>query len=128
MENPTRRLCRFEYPCGLCGDEHRSEVYITLNAPNWDDYCDQVEGMTRDPDTLGEIIDRATLAFHQQKGDLERLMRKAKRDGFYKVGHTADVSVIDESEYTCDTCGATFETIHLLRAHVPHGRGPRARG
>ena len=113
-----RRLCRFDYQCRLCGGEHSAESYMSLPAENLDDYAAGLKKFVSEPGSIRQVITNATRVLHEERGDFYRLLRKAKTDDFYGDEAAVKVALTSESEYTCDNCQQTFETVKLLRSHA----------
>ena len=125
LQNPMRRLCKFAYQCRICGKEHEAEFYVSLEAGNLDEYWAQLNEQIMEPTSVRNLVDRAAMKLHEERGDLRRLALRAKGNGLYEVSEAVSVTLTGESLYTCDDCGSTFDTIQLLREHTPNCRGSR---
>ena len=114
-----RMLCRFDYRCELCGEKEQVETYISSVATSAEDYRQGIGELTSKPGFLQGLIARATEIHHRGRGDLDELMVKAKENGLHDVSDKVMVTILPESNYTCDLCGAdTFATAPLLREHM----------
>ena len=119
MEQPFRRLGRFDFQCPLCQQEHRTEFYISLPATSLEEYQRKFENLIGNPEWLADIIQRGSIATHQERGDLDQALRTFAEKGAPGEMSPVAISLLDEEAYTCDCCGDTFKTVRLLREHVP---------
>ena len=117
MDTPIRRLCRLEHECELCGGQHSPQFYISIEAGNLEEYQEGIEKLMRESNVLRTLARKAATMMHEQRGDLAALTRRVMENGPYRVAPTISVTMLDESDYTCEACGNTFETIHKLRDH-----------
>ena len=119
LPHPMRRLCRFEYQCALCGNEHHLETYISIPARDIEEYQAHLGKRLEDYNFVSEMVQEASLDLHKETGDLERLAINAGQNGLYEVSSKINVVVTEECDYTCNKCGSTFRTIQLLQEHMP---------
>ena len=115
-----RRLIVWEFNCPLCGAAHQSEDYITLDADNLDDYVAALRKLfAQDGDFINRIaVHRALRAHDYPDAALDTAMgivQAAVKEGLFNWNVTFDIT--PETIYTCDSCGAEFETIGHYREH-----------
>ena len=110
-----RRLVRFHILCPLCGEEHRPEYYFTLPTQDPEQFRQAVARFMDEGPGI-EMAIRICAQIHNEDGDLQALMRTlpGRQVSFGIVGH----DVLNESDYVCDFCRATFPTIADLRIHL----------
>ena len=128
MENVFRRLVRFEFQCPLCGSQHTPEFYFSVDAKTPEEFQEKLIPMMDESGAIQNILPKSMLRIHDEKGDLDELvaqLEQARQEGNH-VGSSPLIlmTVMEESDYTCDGCGATFETIQPLREHTPECTGP----
>ena len=113
-----RRLCAITFECSLCGGKHSADQYISLPASNIDEYAVALEKFTTQSESSYYIIANSIINYHSSIGDYDKLIIKQRENGVYTVSPMLQVEMLEESEYTCDLCKNTFDTIQSLRAHV----------
>ena len=123
--NYIRRLCVLEFQCPLCGNEHRHEAYISLDADNLDDYVAALRELSGNASGMAGVMSNAATDIHQGRGDLEERVEWIERYGVRPMGRPPTLSMTPESEYTCDRCGRIFENVRGLRKHMRTCRGNR---
>ena len=116
LRDPMRRLCIIDYQCPLCGQDHETGLYISIPARDLDEYHARLRQITSDWTTLQRLLGEALVELHTERGDLDELVQRARRLGLRET-RPPRCELTDESAYTCDDCGHTFETIGLLRKH-----------
>ena len=117
MARPFRRLCILHFQCPLCSLDHDDNLYVSVAVDNLDDYVARLRDLSRDRESIQETIRHASIQFHQELGDLDQLMERAQRYGLRET-RPPTLELTDESDYTCDHCGRTFETNPALREHM----------
>lgn len=114
-----KQLCRFNYTCELCGEKEQVETYISSVANSVQEYRQGIEELTSKPGFLPGITAKGSAMHHKNRGDLEDLMLKLSENGPREVSPRVMITILPESNYTCDFCADdTFATAPLLREHM----------
>ena len=116
-----RRLCICRFQCPLCMKDHEAHLYISFSAADLDEYVAKLREFASDWVAIEPTVTRETVRFHRRKGDLHQLILKAGREG---LPHTTPPSfeLTGESNYTCDHCSRTFDTVFELQEHMDQHR------
>lgn len=118
LPRTMRRLCLFRYQCGMCGREHEAPLYISTSSRTRDEYEREIEKIMQDGKNLGTLLAGHAEEFHEQRGDLGKVVRRMQRRGPFPVTRALSVTITEESKYTCDNCGRTFGSNRKLTRHV----------
>lgn len=121
LQPTTRRLVAFTYLCPLCEDQHRSEYYITVPANTLSDLVALVDTFANS-DAIFELIVQMAMGLHHQEGNLDQLRQQLP--GRQVALGLLDHEILDESDYTCDECSATFPTIEDFYIHYGTAGSP----
>ena len=118
LEGPiVRRLCICQFHCSLCLGEHEIELYISLPVADLDEYSARLRQYASNWDTLMPAFANAAMQVHTSRGDVQKLVRKARQTGLPRT-RPPKIEITGESNYTCDYCSCTFDTIGKLRVHM----------
>lgn len=115
-EKSIRRLFEITYLCPLCQGVHETHQYVTLPADNLDDFRANAIRRLRQPELAGHVVTTESELHHREQGNFDELLRKVK--GKPLVAAILNVEMTQESKYTCDDCGRTFENIAEHRLHM----------
>ena len=116
---PTaRRLCRLTFDCPLCGEQHIIDQYVTVPEQNQQEFGDGLQQMRQDPQVMATMMASAIRFTHQEKGDMGERARRALAGEIHHPLREPALEVLEESDYTCDGCHLTFESMGELRTHM----------
>ena len=113
----VRRLCILNFQCPLCMEEHEAEIYISLPAEDLDEYVAKLRPQANNWKFIEPLLTRKVIQFHEELGDLDVLARRAGAEGIRKT-RAPTLELTGESNYTCDECSRTFDSIRELREHM----------
>ena len=113
----VRRLCILNFQCPLCMEDHEAQMYISLPAADLDEYVANLRPKATDWKFIEPLLTREVIQFHEELGDLDVLARRAGAQGIGKT-RAPTLELTDESDYTCDDCSRTFDSIQKLRQHM----------
>lgn len=117
-EGPViRRLAVIAYICGTCREEHAAQCYITTEEQTPEQLLDQVAEMLSEPEIAQRILDPYAAIAHEENPQLAIIPQGQTPAGGKGYHKPTEILLTGESEYTCDGCGATFETIGQYRTH-----------
>ncbi len=116
-ENPFRKLLEFKFQRPLCAQIHEASYHYSQESPSLEEFAEGLHAFAQDWKNVQVVLHDAVITIHSKAGDLERLAERADCEGMHETS-SPTYRIVDESRYTCDGCGAAFETIHLLREHV----------
>ena len=117
MKNPTRRLCQFTYQCSLCGNEHQAEHFISMEVNSLEEYIVKLKELVTNSERMVLILGGASQELHEERGDLDKLTRKIRRNGPYQMTKPPSVILTNEDRYICDNCQRVFRSNQELRKH-----------
>ena len=124
-EPNTTRLMEIGYTCHLCGNEHGAEYYITASLNDMTTMLDKLS-MGEKSDYLENFLDdegfRNSVGImahrtHEDLGNLAQLIHEYDAKAEKPTITFTRIIVTPETNYTCNYCGRTFESIGLLRMH-----------
>ena len=117
-EGPViRRLAIIAYICGTCREEHAAQCYITTEEQTPEQLLDQIAEMLSESETAQRILDPYASIAHEENPRLAIAPQTQTPAGGNGYHTPTEILLTGESEYTCDQCGATFETIGQYRTH-----------
>ena len=118
-----RFLARITYRCSLCQEEHNCEMYVTSAT---EDPAEQrrrfAESLMKQSDATALLI-KYMLSHHEDQVDAVELALKLLDGPKPEPIRITHVETTTESDYTCDYCELTFDTIAALRIHL--GQNPK---
>lgn len=120
MEAPFRRLIEFDFTCPLCGDPHLASFYYTEEAIGLEEFLRALHSFAQDWTKVQRVLGESAMEIHEREGDIGELVEQIQRDGL-KETPVPGYRIIDERLYTCNGCGAEFQTMRELREHDADG-------
>ena len=126
-ETNETRLIRIDYLCHLCRVTHQAEYYITVGEKDLPQLVEEIsQGLQGG--TLHRLLESqefqnsmniiAQRMHSLRLGDLEELNLAYEGKAEKPELIITNISLTEETRYTCDHCGRTFESIGLLRLHL----------
>ena len=120
-EPTITRLVLIGYICDLCNQEHGAEIYFTAKEKDFETFEKNLNKKTTrkflDDPKIQAAIARISISIHQEYQDYESLIPAPSGKKKKAPLQVTQIIITDESEYTCQHCGRTFESPGLLRMH-----------
>ena len=124
-QSNATRLVEIGYNCHLCNGQHEAQYYITSGEQQISDMTEEIsggldnrafQGFLKSPEFQGSINAIAKL-FHRDQGDYDNLNLLYEMKTEKPAIEITSLVLTDETQYTCDNCQSTFESVGLLRIH-----------
>ena len=124
------RLVKMEYICHICGEKHQAEYYLTVPEDAMSQVVEEISRGYQEGALKGFLksegfqnsVNMMARRTHSQMGDDEELGLAGDRKAEKSELVITRISLTDETQYTCDHCRRTFESIGFLRVH--QGQNP----
>ena len=110
-----RRLIEFTFLCPLCEGTHQPQFYFTMPTLDYDFFSEAMVNFMESPAALDTAL-KVARQIHLDEGNLADLT--AQLGGKLVAIRILDHTILDESQYTCDYCTQTFDTIAEMRIHL----------
>ena len=110
-----RQLLSIRYLCPLCASLHITQQYLTVAANDLNQFQEKVTTAMNSDEMEVEMVLKNSELHHHNAGDYDELTQAM--NGRPTAFGILEWQIEDESDYTCDDCQATFNSIGEHRDH-----------